>query len=355
MLYTVIVLAGMVLAGIVAAFVIELLVVALFPNVSAPRQHLTKGREPLLEGLVHSDRRWDVTFEVEGISISAWLYLPRGQSSPVPCIVMAHGLGGTKKMLEQYATRFQDAGMAVLLFDYRYLGESNGEPRQLIWIPYQLQDYAAAVAYARSLKEVNAERIGLWGTSLSGGHVLVTAARDSGIACVSAQCPLLDGLAASEQQLHRLGIKYALRMLGHAQRDLVRSWLGLSPHKIPIVGRTGSLALMSDDDAWDFFAQYAPDDFVNEACARIAIRIDKYRPIEQVHKISRPVLLQTCDHDFALPSTVVDRAASRLGGLAQIVRYPIGHFDIYRGSHFETAVSRQIEFFSKHLFLTDSK
>ena len=355
MLYTVIVLTGMVLAGIAAAFVIELLVVALFPNVSAPGQHLTKGKGLPLKELVPSDRRRDVTFEVEGTSISAWLYLPRGQSSPVPCIVMAHGLGGTKKMLEPYVTRFQDAGMAVLVFDYRYLGESNGEPRQLIWIPYQLQDYAAAVAYARSLKEVDADRVGLWGTSLSGGHVLVTAARDGRIACVSAQCPLLDGLAASEQQLHRLGIRYALRMLGHAQRDLVRSWLGLSPHKIPIVGRTGSLALMSDDDAWDFFAESASDDFVNEACARIAMNIYRYRPVDHLHQVRCPVLLQTCDHDFALPSKVVDKAASRLGAFAEIVRYPIGHFDIYRGSHFETAVNRQIEFFSKHLFPTDSK
>jgi poly(3-hydroxybutyrate) depolymerase len=106
MLYTVIIVAGSVLAGIAAAFVIELLVVALRPNVSAPGQRLPEKQRPHPEEEpALSGKRQSITFEVEGTSISAWLYLPRGQSSPVPCIVMAHGLGGTKKMLEPYAVR----------------------------------------------------------------------------------------------------------------------------------------------------------------------------------------------------------------------------------------------------------
>ena len=72
---------------------------------------------------------------------------------------MGHGFGGTKDAgLERYAIRYQDAGFAVLIFDYRHLGESEGEPRQLIWIPYQLQDYLAAIEYARSLKEIDPGR-----------------------------------------------------------------------------------------------------------------------------------------------------------------------------------------------------
>jgi len=107
---------------------------------------------------------------------------------------MGHGFGGTKNMLlENYAIRYQKAGFATLIFDYRFLGESEGEPRQLIWIPYQLEDWSAAVAYARSLKEIDPSKIALWGTSMSGGHVIVIAAKDKNIACVSAQCPGLDG------------------------------------------------------------------------------------------------------------------------------------------------------------------
>jgi len=70
------------------------------------------------------------------MALSAWLYLPLHQPAPFPCIIMGNGLGGTKDTgLEPYAIRFQNAGFAVLVFDYRYFGESEGTPRQLIWIP----------------------------------------------------------------------------------------------------------------------------------------------------------------------------------------------------------------------------
>ena len=77
--------------------------------------------------------------------------LPRCEcSEPVPGIVMTHGLGGTKDMLlEAYALRYTEAGYGVLTFDYRCFGASDGEPRQLLVIPQQLEDLAAAVAYAR--------------------------------------------------------------------------------------------------------------------------------------------------------------------------------------------------------------
>ncbi|MDD5038872.1 MAG: alpha/beta hydrolase [Dehalococcoidales bacterium] len=344
---------GIILAAIVAAFIIELLVVALYPGVSVQKQYLSKIVSPQDSETHRAGLREEVSFEVAGNSISAWLYLPENLSSPVPCIVMAHGLGGTKNMaLDSYAVRFREAGVAVLAFDYRCLGKSEGQPRQLIWIPYQLQDYAAAIEYARSLNNIDPSKIALWGTSLSGGHVIVTAAKDNKIACVSAQCPLLDGAAVYDQQLHRIGIKYMLRMIGHAQRDLVRSWFQLSPHKIPLVGKPGTIALMADIDAWNTFAELAPDDFVNEACARIGIRMDKYRPISQVAKIRCPVLLQACDYDATLPLRVVEKTASRLGQLAKVIHYPIGHFDIYHGRNFDISVNDQLSFYKKHLLNT---
>ena len=134
--------------------------------------------------------RVDVSFQAKAIDVRGWLYLPEDRSTLVPCLVMAHGLGGVKAMgLEPYALRFQQAGFAVLVFDYRYQGESGGDPRGLIWIPYQLEDWAAAVKFARGIPGVDPTRIGLWGTSLSGGHVIVTAAGDGAIACISAQVP----------------------------------------------------------------------------------------------------------------------------------------------------------------------
>jgi fermentation-respiration switch protein FrsA (DUF1100 family) len=264
---------------------------------------------------------------------------------------MAHGLGGTKDLgLEDYALRFQKAGFAVFAFDFRYLGESGGEPRQLVWIPSQLEDYAMAVEYVRNLNEIDMERIALWGTSLSGGHVIVSAARDSGIACVSAQVPLLDGDAGGMQVVKQIGLWHLLKMaFGHGLRDLVRSWLGLSPHTIPLFGKPGSIAALADANAWDFFNQVAPDDFINKVCARILIRMDKYHPIKQTANVRCPVLLQVCDKDISLPTKVTNKAEKNLGELAEIIHYPIDHFDIYLDENLAKAANDQMDFFKKHL------
>jgi uncharacterized protein len=90
-----------------------------------------------------------------------------------PCVVLGHGLGGTVDSgLLPFAERFAAAGIDALAFDYRYFGASDGEPRQLLSVPRQLEDYAAAIAYARSLEGVDPQRIVLWGSSYSGGHVV---------------------------------------------------------------------------------------------------------------------------------------------------------------------------------------
>ena len=302
------------LGTLVALLAIYFLIVAFLPSFPQPRQTLKKGKH------LSGDRktrppasRKNVIFKVNGTTISAWLYLPKNVSAPFPCIIMANGLGGTKNIiLQSYARRFQQAGLAVLAFDYRHFGDSQGEPRQLIWIPYQLEDYAAAVDYARGLPEIDPQRIALWGTSLSGGHVLVTAAKDKHIACVSAQCPGLDGRAGAELAFKKYGLAYGLKMIVHGQRDLIRSWLGRSPHKIPIAGPPGTIALMTTPDAYIAFSALSPDNFVNEACARITIRGDKYRPIKYAKNVGCPVLLQICENDELTPVSAVEETAEIL-------------------------------------------
>ena len=327
-----------------------LLTVALLPGIKVPQQPFEKGdriaggSEP---GPVPG--RKDVSFKVKGTALKASFYLPESLPAAVPCIVMANGFGGTRDMLEPYAVRYQEAGFAVLSFDYRHFGESEGEPRQLAWIPYQLEDWSAAVKYARSLKEVDSAKIALWGTSFSGGHVIVIASRDEKISCVSAQCPGLDGHASGEIFIEREGIGKAFLMLMHGQRDMVRSWLGRSPHKIPIAGKPGSIAFLTTSDAYDGYNKLVPEGFVNEACARLFLRAGGYRPVKHAHKVRCPVLLQICDNDNLLPKSAADETEKELGEFAEVKHYPIGHFDIYMGDNFKKSVRDQLSFFKKHL------
>jgi pimeloyl-ACP methyl ester carboxylesterase len=335
---------------IVGIIFLYLCVVTFVPGFTVPQQPLEPGTRLTGEaGPKASRTRKDVSFKVNGTTLSAWLYLPEKLSAAAPCIIMGHGFGGTKDMLLAYAVRYQEAGFAVLIFDYRHFGESGGEPRQLLWIPYQLEDWSAAIAYARGLKEIDPAKIALWGTSLSGGHVIVTAAEDHRIACVVAQCPALDGFAAGEMLLERAGIRYLLRLVMHGQRDYFRSWFGLSPHKIPIVGKPGSIAGMTTPDAYDFFSKYTPAIFINEVCARIMIRGDKYRPVKKADSVRCPVLLQICEYDSIIPKSAGQETEKQLGKYAEAIYYPIGHFDIYIGENFERAVWDQLDFLKKHL------
>ena len=131
-----------------------------------------------------------------------WLYMPDGTSPEArpPIIVMAHGLGAVKALrLSAFAERFQAKGYACLVFDYRHFGESEGEPRELLSLDRQREDWRAAVAFARSLSEVDARRVVVWGTSFGGGHAIVTAADDADIVAAIAQCPFTDGLASARQ------------------------------------------------------------------------------------------------------------------------------------------------------------
>ena len=162
---------------------------------------------------------------------------------------MAHGFGATRDAsLAPYAERFAAAGMAVLLFDYRHFGASGGEPRQLVSVRRQLDDYVSAVEFARSLPDVDSTRVAVWGTSFAGGHALTLAARIPGLAAAVAQCPMMDGLAAVRGIAGYAGIGQLLRLTGHGLLDLCLAPFGRA-HYIPTVGKPGELAMMTSADS----------------------------------------------------------------------------------------------------------
>jgi fermentation-respiration switch protein FrsA (DUF1100 family) len=308
--------------------------------------------------LIHSNKqekasssRTDISFFVNGSEIKGWLYLPDNRSDPVPCIVLNNGFGGTKDVvLEQYALRFQKSGMAALTYDYRHFGESDGEPRQLFSIRSQLEDCRAAIDFARLRSEVNPDKVGIWGTSASGGYGLAIAARDKQIACLCAQVAGLDRKEDSKLFLEREGWGFMLRLLMHAQRDKGRSRFGLSPHKIPIVGKPGTMAMFPVKGAYDGYTELTKNSsFVNEVCARVILTTGNYNPVSFAKDVNCPVLIQVCDQDVMVSPRSADKIKEILGEKAEVLHYLIGHFDIYKGDHFEKAVSDQITFFKRHL------
>jgi len=290
--------------------------------------------------------RTDVTFTSGGTECAAWLYRPDADT-PRPVVVMAHGFSGTRELgLPAYAERFHAAGLGVLLFDYRHFGASAGEPRQLLDIRRQHADYHAAVAYARRLDWADPERIALFGSSFSGGHVVAVAAQDPRIAAVVAQCPFEDGIATA-LKLMSLNL---VKLTGAGIRDQAGALIGRPPHYVPAVGDPGSFAVMTTPDSKPGFEALIPADTLwqNRVAARIALYFAIYRPGARARRLACPVLFCVSDNDALCPAPATLRHAAR-APRGEVKRYPIGHFDIYVGEWFERAVADQTEFLTRHL------
>ncbi|GBE63809.1 alpha/beta hydrolase [Mycobacterium sp. MFM001] len=291
-------------------------------------------------------QREDVWFNSGHDRISAWLYRP-DSTGDAPLLVMAHGLGAVRTMrLDAYAERFSAAGYACLVFDYRNFGDSEGQPRQLLDVGMQLQDWTAAVAYARTLPGIDDSRIGLWGTSFGGGHVIATAAQLPGIAAVVAQCPFTDGIASALT----LSPVVSARITALAIRDLVAARLGRDPVMVTTAGEPGEVALMNAPDAYAGYQRLMPDGAQppNEVAARIGVKILAYRPGRQAAKIPCPILFCVCETDSVAPAGPTLRYAAK-APKGEVKVYPEGHFAIYVDDAFERVVTDQIAFLDKHL------
>lgn len=289
--------------------------------------------------------REDVEFYSGGQRCAAWLYRPEGEG-PHPCVILGHGFGGTRDgRLWAYAERFAAAGMAAVAFDYRHFGDSEGEPRQLLDIGRQLDDWRAALVFARSLDGVDPGRVALWGTSFAGGHVVKIAAGDPAVAAVVSQIPLTSGL----DSLRAVGIRQAARLTLASLRDGIRALRGSEPYYAPAVGRPGDLAAMTSEDALPGFVElYGGDPPRNEVAARVGLQIPAYNPARAAAKVCCPLLVCICDRDALTPAGPAEKMAARAPE-GEFVRYPIGHFEIYVGEWFERAVADQTEFLTRHL------
>ncbi len=245
--------------------------------------------------------RLDVTFPSGGQKCSAWLYLPDGKQQPAPVIVMGHGLGAVRAMrLSAYAERFQAAGYACLVFDYRHFGDSEGQPRQLLDIKKQREDWQAAIDFIQKQPEVDGSKVVLWGTSFAGGHVIATGANNKQVVAVISQCPFTDGLASAMAS----SPVSSIQVTALAIMDQVGAWFGAKPLLVALAGKPHSAGLMTANDALAGYLQLVPTDlnFTNKVAARVALRIVNSFPGRKARELACPVLFCVCEPDTIAPS-----------------------------------------------------
>jgi pimeloyl-ACP methyl ester carboxylesterase len=132
-----------------------------------------------------------VAFSSLGVTLRGNLYLPENTDQTVPIVVMAHGFSATISgmVADRYAESFRAAGFAVLLYDHRSLGVSDGKPRQHINTEVQTRGYIDAIDFVTTLPEIDQSRIAIWGDSTSGAEVIIVGAVDDRVGAIVSQVP----------------------------------------------------------------------------------------------------------------------------------------------------------------------
>jgi alpha-beta hydrolase superfamily lysophospholipase len=282
--------------------------------------------------------RQDLSFASGPDTCAAWHYPACGAAGEGPVVVVAHGLSGTRRdRLGAFAERFSAAGFAALVFDHRGFGESSGEP-DLFQPALQLEDWRAAISFARSLPSVDPERVATFGSSMGGGNALAAAAGDRRVAAAISQVPFLDIVS----QAHRASPRVTARMLRAAVRG----------EHLPAVGSPDEAALINAPGAeagWRHVVAIGEESRWRDRVSSRWLLGAPFRPIRHARRLHCPWLVCVGEADrVARPGPAI--RAARRAPLGELRTYPgIDHFDIYDGPGHEAVVADELAFLRRHL------
>jgi uncharacterized protein len=297
--------------------------------------------------------REDIEFKGEGdATLRGWFYPARNTTGPAPAIVLAHGLTAVKEMhIGPYAEVFADAGLNAIVYDHQNFGDSDGLPRQEVDPIQQYRDYRNAISYACTRPEVDASRIGVWGSSFSGGLVLAIGANDRRVTAVVSQVPFISGPGIVTRMIRP---DFRAHLLEGLYGDRAHRYAGGEPHMLPAVTPDPlSQALMASTETHDWFtktaANHAPN-WKNEVTVRSFELIAEWDPGATIDRISpTPLLMIVTSGDVVAPYEQALEASERAREPKQLLLLPGGHFDLYEGDGFATASSAARDHFVTHL------
>jgi pimeloyl-ACP methyl ester carboxylesterase len=308
--------------------------------------------------------------EVPGARLHAWLVTPP-VDPPWPVVVMAHGWAAVKEMnLDLFAAAMSDAGLGALVFDHRGFGASSGLTGD-IDPELQIADYRAAITYAAELPDVDRGRLGVWGTSYSGGHVLRVAAGDERIRAAVAQVPTISG---GEVTLRRNGRDSLPRLRNEWEIERERMAAGESPryvaaanldgHELPGAGSSDTQAPVppeqlpqaptedyADAERWRFYTEL-PEPRRRTWRNRITLlsnaRYAAYEPGESLSGVTVPLHVIYADADSITPTDLIEDALSKAPASVSLMSVPGGHYAVY-GIHRERCARAAADFLATHL------
>jgi len=285
--------------------------------------------------------------------LRGWWY-PPAQATGNPAIVMAHGFSAVKEMaLDRYAEVFSAAGFGVLVYDHRNFGASDGEPRQEIDPWGQVRDYRSAIRWTLERPEVDADRVGIWGSSFSGGEVIIVAACDGRVRAAVANVPLcgLPGVDYGDTRERFDGIRDRVlrRSMSTDDGDGV-----LGPVAVVDEPGSGLNAYLSQPESREWFlrlGRFPGSRWQNRVTLRnVFAGSPPFDPgICVAHVAPTPLLLVVATEDRLAETSIALAAFERAGEPKRLVTISGHHFAPYAGAEFQQAASAACDFFREFL------
>lgn len=257
------------------------------------------------------------------IILRGWLYTPEQHLAPYPAIIMLPGFSALKEHgLDPFARLFASAGFLVLVYDHRNFGESDVDVALEVDPALQINDLHAAVRYLQTRTDVLADKIGLWGTSFAGGHVLVAAVENPEITAVVAQVPFVQGhhLSLQQQKPEKWQALQQLYLADRAARAKDEA-----PKMTAVVTADPSQsAIMKQPDAYTFFTSIPS--WPNQVTLHSIENSGNYYPIDSLSSLTVPTLFIVAEQDTINPTALALAAYEKITAAKDLCMIPGEHF-----------------------------
>lgn len=295
--------------------------------------------------------RTDISFKSKGLECRGWLFAPDNikTGTKLPAIVMAHGFSAVKEQgLPDFAEYFSTAGFIVLVFDYRFFGDSEGEPRCQLFPLEMVEDYRNAITWLSEHANVDRDRIGIWGTSYSGGLVAYVGAIDKRAKAIVAQVPsIIDPESRRNMNPEKWDSVGELLL-----QDRIARYSTGKVNYMKVVAPEGEPCILPGQENYDALTGMAPNapNWRNEITVESLEKIREFDPVSRIHLIApRAFLVIAAEKDNLIPLEAVSRAFQKALEPKDLIVHPILHFDIYSDPWKTKAASAAIDWFKEHL------
>jgi pimeloyl-ACP methyl ester carboxylesterase len=300
----------------------------------------------------------EIEFRSEGVSCKGDLHLPAAfdRNGKSPALVIGHGFTVARSSLKEEGRLFAEAGYVTLAIDYRHFGGSAGEPRGRLWPLQETEDFKSAIDWLEQQPGVDAQRIGIWGTSFGGGIVTHVAAHDIRVRACVAQAPILDGdywIRSLNREHEYLAVK---KYLTEARRRRARE--GGDPH-VPMgqPAADGFLpmppdpAMIQDVVGWlektGALLMHSAPEITLESYERVM----EFDATFAARKIAPRAycIVQLTGHDVYHPNVPIQQAFAAAGEPKRMVSLHMDQLDAYKPGFREQTISAAIAFFDDYL------